>query len=196
MYLHSLHDPYQPLNRRWLRAAYLVERGQRPSPVHDDGWVERAVSFRAALGGCHDEADRLRLAEEQPAIFEAHALYHADPPLLRWAVEARILAREPFADIARKCGLLAEAVEAYEALFFCVLDKLGADTWVVCQVIGPKIFHGLMERDLDAWWKVVGYGLGPVALDALLHGTLASPQPQTAEEVGEALAREAESLFR
>src|SRR5947208_767887 len=40
-----------------------------------------------------------------PEAHQAHALSNsADPALLRWATEARLLANEPFEDIARKCG--------------------------------------------------------------------------------------------
>jgi hypothetical protein len=187
--------PLQPLDRRWLRAGYLVERDLSPSPHHDDAWVGRAVAYRRALAACRDDEDRLGLAERLPAVAQAHALRQADPPLLRWAVEARILAREPFETVAGKCALLPEAVEAYERLFFAVADKLGASTWVSCVVIGPKIHAGLTEGDVDVLWKFFGYAYGPVVLDPLIHGTLGLPRPATAREAAEALARDADALW-
>jgi hypothetical protein len=195
MFLPSVHDPFEALDRRWLRAGYLVERDLPPSPRHDDAWVGRATAYRRALAACRDDEDRLRLAERMPAVAQAHALRLADPPLLRWAVEARILAREPFDVIAKKCALLPEAVEAYVWLFFCVLDRLDAPTWITCRVIGPEIHHGLAEEDLDVLWKFFGYAYGPVVLDALIHGTLGLPRPATAREAAEALARDADALL-
>jgi hypothetical protein len=195
MFLPSRHDPLQPLDRRWLRAGYLVECGQPPSPRHDDAWVGRAVAYRRALAACGDDEGRLRLAERLPAVAQAHALRLADPPLLRWAVEARILAREPFETVAGKCALSCEGVEAYERLFFSVADKLDAVTWVMCQVIGAKIHHGLAEQDLDVLWRFVGYTYGPVVLDAFLHNALGLPRPAAAGQVAGVLARDAEALF-
>jgi hypothetical protein len=195
MFIATPHDPFEPPDRRWLRAGHLVESGLPPSPCHDDTWVGRAVAYRRALAACRDDEDRLGLAERLPAVAQAHALRLADPPLLRWAVEARILAREGFDVVAKKCAVLPEAVEAYERLFFNVIDKLDASSWVACQVIGPRIHHGLAEEDLDVLWKFFGYAYGPVVLDALIHGTLGLPRPATAREAAEVLARDADALW-
>jgi hypothetical protein len=187
VYLPNPYNPAEPLDRRWLRAQHLFQRGSCLSPVHDDHWVGQAVAFLAALAGCRDDEDHAKLAEEMPAVYQAHALHGADPPLLRWAVEARILAREPFDVIARKCGLLAEAVEAFEAIFFSVVDKLHADTWVACNLMGEKAFHGLTEQDLGVWWKMAGYGLGPLVLDRLIHVLPRQTEPVTPEQLDGAL---------
>jgi hypothetical protein len=169
-------DPCQPVHGRWLRASFLVKNGRQPTE-RDDAWVGRAAAFLEALGRCTDEDDRRRLAERMPAVVQAHTVYTADPPLLRWAVEARILARESFADIARKCALVPEAVEAYEALFFTVRDRLDAETWIWCRVVGAKGYYGLTEHDLDVLWKMIGYGFGPLMLDAHLHLVPGLPLP-------------------
>jgi hypothetical protein len=91
MHLPSPQNPLQPLDIRWLRGVYLAEQGQHPSPEHDDHWVEQAVQYLTALAACHSDADRQHLAGQMPAVAQADALHEADPPLLRWAVEARKL---------------------------------------------------------------------------------------------------------
>jgi hypothetical protein len=194
MYLPSRHDPCPPLDRRWLRAGYLVEHRLDPSP-EDDAWVRQAITFLSALTACPDEDARRRLGERMPALAQAHALRQADPPLLRWVVEARVLAREDFPTIGRKCGLLPEAIAAYEALFFAVLDKLDAPGWIACQVIGRKLQTGMTEQDLDVLWRLAGYNYGPVMLDVLVHNTTNPLPPETPAEVAEVLVREAEALF-
>src|SRR5262245_10799876 len=108
MFLPCEHDPFQPLDRRWRRAGHLAETGQRPSPEHDDRWVEQAMTYRSARADCRDEADRLRLAGAMPAIAQAHAIYQAERPMLKWSLEARIVAGEAFPEVARKCALLPE----------------------------------------------------------------------------------------
>jgi hypothetical protein len=195
MHLPAPQNPLQPLDDRWLRAGYLAKQGQHPSPEHDDHWVEQAVQYLTALAACHDDADRQHLAAQMPAVAQAHALHQADPPLLRWAVEARVLADEPAEDIARKCNLLPGGVEAYENLFFDVRDKLGAESWVLCQAIGLNAHAGLTELDLGVRWKLVGYKRGPLALDALIGHTAGRPWPESPEALGEALAAAAESLL-
>jgi hypothetical protein len=194
MFLPSRHDPCPPLDRRWLRAGHLVERRLDPSP-EDDGWVRQAITFLSSLADCPDEAARRLLGERMPIVYQAHAVRHIDPPLLRWAVEAYILSGEPFDVIARKCALITEAVEAYEALFFSVLDKLHAETWVLCVVIGSKIHYGLTETDLGVWWKYLGYVHGSLMLDKVLHRTLERSRPTTPELLDAALARDTEALF-
>jgi hypothetical protein len=194
MYLLSKHDPCPPLDRRWLRAGHLAEHRLDLSP-EDDGWVRQAVAFLSSLAACSDEAARHRLGERMPAVSQAHALRQADPPLLRWAVEAYILSGEPFDLIAKKCALLTEAVEAYEALFFSVLDRLHAATWVLCVVIGSKIQYGLTEQDLDVWWRFIGHAHGPLLLDKVIQRTLERSRPTTPELLDATLARDAEALF-
>src|SRR5262245_44566584 len=106
MFLPNEFDPCQSLARRWLRAGHLVEHRLAPTPLYDDHWVVQAVAYRSARAACRGETDHLRLAGSMPAIAQAHALRRADPPLLRWATEARVVANEPFEDIGRKCALL------------------------------------------------------------------------------------------
>jgi hypothetical protein len=131
-----------------------------------------------------------------PAIAQAHALRRSGPPHLRWAVEARLLAEEPFTDIGRKCSIPPGAVEAYEKLFFAVLNKLDATTYVGCAVLGPKIHHGLTENDLGVFWGLVGYTYGPVMLDAIIKQSSGLPRPTTAKQLDEVLGRYTEALLR
>ena len=196
MYLPCRYNPCEPLNRRWLRADYVIKNGCPISYQDDDVWVKRAVEFISCLAACSDDLDRQRLADAMPAIYQARSLFYADPPLLRWALEARILAREDFETIGRKCALLPEAVDVYEKLFFSVLDRLGADTWVMCNVIGSKVHTGLTEHDLDVLWRLVGYTFGPVMLDAVIHTTSNLAWPETAKEADEKFAKDAKSLLK
>ena len=104
MFLRCSHDPFEALDRRWLRCEYLASQpGPRWQPS-DDQWVRDGVRYARALRRCQTERQRCRLAEEMPGLHLAHALSRADPLLLRWAVEARLLAAEDSHSIARKCA--------------------------------------------------------------------------------------------
>jgi hypothetical protein len=69
MHLPSRHNPCEPLDRRWLRAAYLFKSGHRPSPTYDDSWISQAIAFMSALAACSNDFERQELADAMPAIF-------------------------------------------------------------------------------------------------------------------------------
>jgi hypothetical protein len=190
----SPRDPFLPRDFRWRAARAGVEQG-RPPAACDDRWVRAAVRFLAERGDRPGPGDLARLAEELPAVAQAFDLRQADPPHLRWAVEARVIARESFDAIGRKCGLLPAAIEAYVKLFYDVVDLLGADTWVMCEVIGPKAFRGMTEQDVDVWWKLLGYCFGPLMLDKVIDHSAGLPRPAEDGELAAALDRGAEALF-
>src|SRR5262245_20014304 len=110
----SIPPALRPVDWRYRRALALLEGGKRPSRTRDDEWTRQALRFLKALRRCRDDQGRQRLAQQLPALSQAHSVYTADPPRLRWSVEARLLGGEPFGSIAGKCGLTSEAVEAFE----------------------------------------------------------------------------------
>jgi hypothetical protein len=188
-------DPLLPLDSRWRAARACVEQG-RPPAACDDRWVREAVRFLAERGDRPGPEAMARLAEQMPAVSQAFDLRQADRPEFRWAIEARVLAGEPFDAVARKCGLLPAAIEAYVKLFYDVVDLLGADTWVMCEVIGPRLFRGMTEQDLDVWWKLLGYCFGPLMLDKVTDHSAGLPRPAEDGQLAAALDRDAEALFR
>ena len=187
-------DPLLPLDSRWRAARACVEQG-RPPAACDDLWVSEAARFLAERGDRPGPGALARPAEKMPAVAQAFDLRQADPPHLRWAVEARLLAGESFGAIGRKCGLLPEAVELYERLFFAVADMLGFDTWVMCQAVGPRAYS-LSERDVDVWWKLLGYCFGPLMLDKVIDHSAGLPRPAEDGQLAAALDHGAEALFR
>jgi hypothetical protein len=190
----SADDPFLPLDYRWAWASWLVTEGEPLDVGRDDLWTQQAYHYLQERATCKKPADFQRLAERMPAVHQAHALTRLDPQLLRWAVEARILAREPFGVIAQKCALTPEAVEVFERLFFAVVDKLNSPTWIVTRVFGMQLYVP-SENDLDTIWKHAAYSYGPLVLDAFLHGTVNTERPQNAEQLNQLMAREMDDLF-
>src|SRR5262249_33481522 len=123
--------PLRPPAWRWLRAADLWEQGGEPSTSWDDPWVRKALRLHRAL---HQEKN-LQKRTQLSALFQAYQLY-CDESLLRCEVEARLLTDEPLAQIAAKCGTTPTVINAYQQLFFCVRDRLGATGYIMNQVIG------------------------------------------------------------
>ena len=85
----SPRDPFLALDHRWRAARACVEQG-RPPAACDDPWVRQAARYLAERGDRPGPGDLARLAEQMPAVSQAHDLRQADPPHLRWAVEARV----------------------------------------------------------------------------------------------------------
>jgi len=192
----SPHDPFMLVDWRWQRASFLASEPTALAHEEDDEWVRKALDFQEALARCRSETDRHRLAHTMPALWQAHVVFNSQPPFLRWAVEAYILAAESFPEIARKFGLMVEAVTAYERLFFAVAERLECTFWIVSQAIGEKVFTGLTERDLGLVWKLLGYNHGPVLLDSLIHNVLHRDRPDNPEPAEQCIAREMQSLLQ
>jgi len=131
-----------------------------------------------------------------PAFCQAQAVFKAQPPFMRWAMEAYILAAAPFPDIAKKLGLMVDAVTAYERLFFAVTEHLDCTVWIVAQAIGEKAFTGLTEQDLGLVWKLLGYHHGPVLLDNLILNVLRRDRPDNPAQVEACIAREMQCLLQ
>jgi hypothetical protein len=172
----------RPVDWRWHLAGRLAQGALVP-----DSWVDQHIlaarDFQVLLADA-GEADLEYLAEWMPGLFTAHSLYQRGPDPVRFEVEARILAKESFDSIARKCQLSVPAITAYEALFFNVLDRLGVISYITHIVIGPKLHEGLTPSDIDVLWKFYGYHGGSHVLDQLIYGQNDTQQPTCAAEVG------------
>src|SRR5205823_3925434 len=132
-------DPQRPPDWRWGRAVERAEtRGGSFRPCRDP-YVVAAQRYREAWGRCRGAAGRQRLTTRFPALDQAFRVY-ADPgDPYRHAVEARVLAGQPPADIADRTGLPAVVVLAYEAVFFDVRSRLRYPDYVLHRVIGPRL---------------------------------------------------------
>jgi hypothetical protein len=187
-------DPFLPLNYRWEWASWLVQQAQPLDVDRDDQWIQQAFEYLCMRANCKGPADFEQLAKNKPSIHQAYGLSRLHPPHLRLAVEARILAGEPFDVIGRKWALTTEAVSIFERLFFGVAEKLQAPTWIATRAIGVEI-HVVTEHDLGTLWRHAGYFHGPLVLDSLIHGTINLVRPESAEQLNQFLAREASDVF-
>jgi hypothetical protein len=163
------HDPQRPLDWRWQRAEHLV--GLPGRPARDDPETTAATAYlRVEQYGGRRPPARSRTA--WPAIRAAQKLAGCDEQS-RAEVESRILAGQNDLTIANRCSLPSEVVHWYEALFYCVRDRLGARDWIITRAIGVGLSTGIGDR--GAVWRSVGYFGGPEALDAMIAATAGSP---------------------
>jgi hypothetical protein len=174
--------PLRPPAWRWLRAVDLADNRQ-PCSEEDDDWVCQALHFYHRLRRSLGAAAQGELAQDMPALFQAHSLFTVPPSFQRWEIEARLLTDEPFEQIALKYGSQTEVIDAYHAVFFHVRDRLQASGYIRHLAIGPKLLFGLTEDDVDVILKLYAYGGGPCVLDLLVDYYRRPPVPERLEQL-------------
>jgi hypothetical protein len=166
---------FREVDWRW-RLAILARSVQLPVLKElEDPWVKRVRTFHE-----HCEAGDISPSDPEAAaldgaIWGACRIWNNRDPVVRAEVEARILAGETDEIVARRVGYPVDAVAAFERLFFNVRERIEATSYIMIFVIGPAVHLGLSPDDYPAIWKLLGYHLGPVALDLLMF-TLPGPR--------------------
>lgn len=146
---------------------------------YDDALVRRAFQFvsrwdnlaKSKKGIGNIQSARQQLFAVDPAVYLAYEIFASDDAeKIRYALEARILARESNSVIAARLGTLDEAIGIYEQLFFNVRDRLNNSDYIVNRVIAPVIGKGYETANVDFSSKFFGYFAGSQVLDVVLTG--------------------------
>ena len=184
----------RPLNWRWLRAAKLRYASRPARRIIDDECLPTVVRFQHELAAVGDERGLLRMQIGYPDLFEALTVFSQGNAALQAELQARLLAAESQAAIAKKTALSVAAVQWFALLFFDVADRLQSASWVVQQAIR---WH---ERDatnaLFATWKLLGFAYGPAVVDELVFDVTPQSRPTTPAEVATALQADAVATLR
>ena len=163
----SKDNPLRPPDWRWQRAQWLRQNGKRAKKAREDDETMLIKRYQTAKSKCQNDIDLERLMYKMPGIFHAEQFHSREDLDLRWEIEARILAREPFKEIAKKVGVNLEVIFWYERTFFNVLEKLDNRSYIGTIAMGRSVHKGLHERDYDLLWKMLGYACGPLMIDSL-----------------------------
>ena len=114
---------------------------------------------------------RMSVMAVYPAIYWAYDLRtRADKRVALAAVEARILARQTDPEVAKAHGCWPRYIEAYEALFFNVRDRLKHQDFILCSVLQDVHNEGLENCKADMLWELFAYMGGPHVLEAPMLG--------------------------
>jgi hypothetical protein len=132
--------------------------------VRDDS-VERAADLLRALPPRPTWGDVRRI---DPAAAAALGLYAAVNDPRRWELEARFLARQDPAEIARAIPIGEEAVARYGEWFYDVRDRLDDPRFI--ETLLPQVPTNLQDLPVEWLWKKTAYCWGPRMLDELLRG--------------------------
>jgi hypothetical protein len=163
------YDPFHPPHWRWERAEHLAGTGRPPDPRLDDEWV---VAARRAMQQPRGGDRRTR------DIRTAHAAWEKDGAR-RWELEALLLTAEPYGRVAKRCGLTAEVVAAYERVFFCVRGAAAnATDWLQHEAVGYSPGVGLTAELPAGVWKLAAFSGGALALAVVMVVTTGGPLPE------------------
>jgi hypothetical protein len=163
-------SPVRPVDWRWRRANALFDNKKQPDRFNDDKFVQAAWKFARLLNKVENSWEYCIKCLPNEALADAYELYtQPEAKIMRWELEARILARTDIVTITEISGLSAKCIKWYESLFFNVSDRLDNSSWIMNFAIGKGAFFGASERDLDVLWKVYAYLYGPSKLEWLIN---------------------------
>jgi hypothetical protein len=198
--------PYRPTNWRWERARLLLEHKRAtPNRRNDDNWIHRSCHLLDELSNVAHELERYYILEDAGDIGLAYQLWDLEAaandtakkttiasPIAnaaRHELEARILTGAPHSDTAKAMSVTVGAVEAYEALFFNVLDRLESSAYIAHQAIGPGLQGG--KGALEAAWKIIGWSTkNPRLLEQIISGSRRLGEGESAPDDADAFASE------
>jgi hypothetical protein len=166
-------DPWRPPDALYRRALEIFEAGRRATGLDGRATAE-ALNFLQRLSHCYSPADLAALHKQTPAMASAFDIRQNASAALRSTLEARLLAGEPPEQIAEKLAVPPGAVEAYQKVFFDIVDRRACVDYIMDRVIGrpgPQASEDEIEACVK---KTIGYCFGPRALDGVLDPRLAA----------------------
>lgn len=175
-YCYGWPNPYVPPDRRYRTAKLCQSRGILPSFCRDgkptwDIW--RYLRKRAAA---YDPKQQVRLLRENHDLAIAFCLHHGRMRHLRPLIEAYLLAAADDDSIAGRVAAPPDAIRWFRLAFYDVAHYLQSPLYVHSHLIREIDKDGQAQLDTHRLWKLLGYMLGPNALDQLLHNTEAEKQ--------------------
>jgi hypothetical protein len=195
-----------PPDWRWDRVLRLCARCPRPGRCtrRDDDYIRKARAFYLRWAEQETEQSREQLGMEEPALYRAFELYERTPEEPEGALflQARLLARQPYAQIADALATAPATVEWYEALFFNVADRLQNTDWITMHVLLPAVMRNRpvpVDADegrpmpfcdsvvarpfLDGSLKFFAYFGGPQVVDVMIAGFQAGKPLRSREDM-------------
>ena len=208
-------NPFRVPNWRWERVLKLCDRYPTPGRVtlRDDEFVRKGRNFLLRWRA-RDEEGRRELFWEEPGLFYAYEVHEKsmEEPEPATFIQARLLAGQPIAEIAKSVSTRPETIAWYEALYFNVSDRLENRDWITKQVLVPaliaqvntpkptstdedveedatKAIRDFIQQDeiakpyMDGSLKLVSYFGGPLMADLMISGMQAGKPLKAADDI-------------
>jgi hypothetical protein len=161
---------------RWQRARAIVEQGLTCTARTDDASTRRVVEYLRACGLSLVGSQTQGGVPADEVLHAAHRLFEVGG-LVRFIVQARLLARQSPCEVARLTSFEPAVIETFASIFFDVCDHLDARDWVANQVLWPALEANLRTDALGGALMAIGYWLGPAILDITLAVATDAPLP-------------------
>jgi hypothetical protein len=156
----------------------VIETGRRESPRKDDPESMAVMRYGRLLAQCRTDQEREQLGRQWPVLDAARRLATGDK-LLRWEVEARILAGQSDEEIASLCGQAPETIRWYEAVFFQVRDRLvRSRDWIMFRAVGGGPWNSFSGEQPAVVWRYAGYTGGVPLLEVFISASTERPMPE------------------
>lgn len=184
------------VNRRpdwkWQRAYRILHKGDMQPSRKLDGvsgcmTIRTILQFMRSVPQVVNYHDSRVLFERFPYLYQAYEIWTDRRAKSRWAMEANLLTRRDFHEIAVNLRVPIQVVEMYADVFFDVRKRLKNVGYIRDQVIQPACYsqHGEI-REFDYLWKLYAYFYGHFVLDAVIS-SVTNPVycglPSTVEQV-------------
>lgn len=169
----------RPPDWRWQLAKIAADDAVRPGvpyyPNLADKEAQRAFRFLLAVRRARNLHDERMIIDRWPDIHWAWDMRNETATnteqrgdTIRYELEARLLTKEPMAELAKRFSAKLDNIIAYERLFFAVRDQLHNPTYIVHNVLGPNLQAELSEQDYPLLWKAYAFFRGSRILDELV----------------------------
>lgn len=160
---------------RYSRAIELFNDGGRFSDKIDGPLTTDLVKYlgirdRLLRGGVDPGRLSAKMRGELLPMHLAYNLFRHTDDHQRYALEARILARQEESHIQQSNGVSSGIQRAYEKLFFHVGDRIDRTDYIAGEVIGPFFQAGLDTFNPERVVKYFGYFGGGLMVDLVLYG--------------------------
>lgn len=199
--IHSRMNPARPPDWVWKRAQGILA-GTEPAPSRKwdkdagYGYIKQAIKFIQKREAVTTIDDEYELAFSMPDLFWSYNMFGDTTNIIRYSIEAHVLAGSSDNEIAMRVNLAPSVVRAYCNLFFDVRDRMQCRQWVVHSIIGISVHNGLAEREYDLLWKLYGLMMGPHTLDVLELKFINPNRPNSPDMVGNAIEDDVVSTMK
>jgi hypothetical protein len=191
---YAKYNPFRTPEWRADRAMTLVgnQPRRRRALRTDDVWVREYAWFLARYlpaGENDNEEAKEQLFVRNPGLYFAQEIHFNEDYEWRAILQARLLTNDSYENIAKGLATMPSAIEAYEAVFFNVRDRLDSHDWIVKTVLGTAMDRAanregtLTEHQRNMTYKLFGYFGGPLILDAIISGFNRGTLPTRKTEV-------------
>lgn len=195
-YRHSKANPFAPPDRRYRLARTCLAEGIKPSFCHDDKETWDLLRYLRKREAASEPDQRIRLQITHPDLSAAFQLHHGKLRNLRPLSEAYILAGADDDSIAEKMAIPKDAIGWFRVAFYDVEHLRDSPLFIVHKLIGITDEDGQSVLDTHRLWKLIGYQLGPGALDKLFHDTKGDEEAFKAGGLGAWFSRHAQTALQ